>query len=340
MNTVVIDLPSDSYTDTHTHTTRIPLQQSMPNTTTQAPLPLTLLNQYPDCFPLKVQKHINYTIKTQLLPFHISSRYIELSCDEPTTQFLIQCCEEYNSSYISSYYIKNAFIKPLMKTYYNHTDCNGILGTGSMFVCSTQQGKLLLDKHINNTHTNDTILLDIGAGDGNVTLQLKPLFNTVYTTEVSDRMVHKLQAIHQFNCYQTTDIHYIFKDIKQHHNNISPSVITLFNVLDRCDHPIQLLRDIYNNMSSTSILLLAVVLPLKPSVENSDGTWSAPIQSIVTRGYTCCSTYEDSLTGLIDDIILPIGYTLQSISRVPYISAGDTVKPFYVLQDALIVLQK
>jgi hypothetical protein len=51
-------------------------------------------------------------------------------------------------------------------------------------------------------------------------------------------------------------------------------------------------------------------------------------------------SYEESLHHLIVNVLQPIGYDILSISRVPYISDGDTVQPFYVLDDAIIVMRK
>ena len=328
----VIDL-----TNTHGHYAEPPSKQVMPNSTPSVLSP-DLLKQYPDCFSPLTQQQFRYTVHRSHMPHTLAALFEQLDCDEATHSFLHQCCAEYSGSYVSSHYLKNALLKPMLKMFYNHTDCNGMLGTGSMFVVSTKQCRQLLSRHL--TQCNNNILLDIGAGDGNVTAQLRPLFSRVYTTEVSARMIHTLRNTHMFHCYDSTDLKHIFDDITQLNHGVSPSVIGLFNVIDRCDKPLTLLSDIYKLMSDTSVLILAAVLPLKPSVESDSGVWHTPTESIITRGRTCCMSYEDSVTALIEDVIEPIGYCVKSISRVPYISAGDTVKPFYLLQDVILVLGK
>ena len=53
-----------------------------------------------------------------------------------------------------------------------------------------------------------------------------------------------------------------------HHGDRQYDVISCMNLLDRCDKPMTLLRNIRQVLkSNTGILLLAVVVPYKPYVE-------------------------------------------------------------------------
>lgn len=60
-----------------------------------------------------------------------------------------------------------------------------LLGRGSMFLFSSDQFRKLIG--IDERWKGDSVL-DLGAGDGQVTAVMAPYFNTVYTTEVSPVM--------------------------------------------------------------------------------------------------------------------------------------------------------
>lgn len=64
------------------------------------------------------------------------------------------------------------------------------LQRGSMFVVSLPQFRKLL--RVNEDWRADN-LLDLGAGDGEVTAHIAPLFRTVYATEISPIMRTLLQ---------------------------------------------------------------------------------------------------------------------------------------------------
>lgn len=66
------------------------------------------------------------------------------------------------------------------------------LQRGSMFVLSLQQFLKLLRVSDSDSWHKDS-LLDLGAGDGEVTAHLSPLFTKTYVTEVSTTMQSLLQ---------------------------------------------------------------------------------------------------------------------------------------------------
>lgn len=84
-----------------------------------------------------------------------------------------------------------------------------------MFVLSRAQIKQLL-------HREQRIggsLLDIGAGDGNVTESIASLVDKVTSTEVSGPMVKSLNQ-RGFNCVQTADLDHEFVQGRQPYNVI------------------------------------------------------------------------------------------------------------------------
>lgn len=187
---------------------------------------------------------------------------------------------------------------------------------------------------VKRTTTRGLRLLDVGAGDGRITMQLAPCFEEVVTTELSTQMAKRLRK-RGFKCYETGDI----KTGVPLDGGFD--VITLFNLIDRCSKPRTLLRDIREHLrDETSRLVVAVPIPLNPWVEQ--GTkWVRPEEDIGPR--SCCQTYyhipwEQTVRDLADGLFRDTGYNVQSVSRVPYLSQGDHTKAYYSLDDAIFVL--
>ncbi len=56
----------------------------------------------------------------------------------------------------------------------------------------------------------------------------------------------------------------------------------------------------------------------------------------------CCAanrlSWEQSVRLLTERVFVPLGFSVESVSRLPYLSQGDTRASFYVLDDAVFVL--
>ena len=115
----------------------------------------------------------------------------------------------------------------------------------------------------------------------------------------------------------------------------------------------------------TGRIILALVLPFKPFVENSesssfvpnhilqmrtgDGTYGKPIEALDISGDTWEENVE-SLGRLItwvltwrdgraaEDVFGPLSLRVDAVSRTPYLCQGDNFKPYYVLRDTIFVL--
>jgi SAM-dependent methyltransferase len=248
-----------------------------------------------------------------------------------------------------------------------HTDVNGLLRCGQMFLASTEQMRILLQQSIPDSirgrpgvewpwsvpqqadqQRRPSRLLDVGAGDGHITAQLAGFFDEVVTTEVAARMVPRLRA-QGWTCAHTADLDEglpIGGDIAQD----GFDCVALFNVLDRCSRPRTLLRQIRERMRkpvphpsgsgellNTSRLLLSVPLPLDPSVEV--GTrWVDPEERILAAGTArACRDFESASLALAD-FFVEQGFHVETLSRIPYLSQGDTRRPFYVLDCSLWLL--
>ena len=266
----------------------------------------------------------------------------------------------------TGYLLKHAVLKPLVSLAFSHTNVNGILGTGEMFLLSIQQFQFIWNQSFNvNTSTSIAQsftasdpspsmqvwpsrlpplsqsfklgkLLDVGAGSGNITAHLAPCFQSVTCTEVSWAMCRRLRA----------------RGFTTHHTESVGSLpaaeqfdcVLCFNVIDRCDFPVTLIRSLKARLkSSESRLLIATPLPLDPWVE--DGRiWRVPTESLTLPSMNgdscvkrCCLTWEASAVRL-SAMFASLGLETRSLSRIPYLSQGNNYMPFFTLDDALFVL--
>ena len=71
-------------------------------------------------------------------------------------------------------------------------------------------------------------------------------------------------------------------------------VICCLNVLDRCDCPLTMLRQMHRKLAPGGLLLLAVVMPVEPFVEN--GTSHQHMLRVLHICYTTLSTVLTTFT--------------------------------------------
>lgn len=176
-------------------------------------------------------------------------------------------------------------------------------------------------------------LLDIGAGDGHVTacLEATGLFRTILTTEASSVMCWRLRqrgyisinSVDIANCPELSGKRF--------------DVVALLNVLDRCSKPLTLLRQIREQFLElrSGKLLLAVVLPFEPFVENGSAQ-EEPEEFISLKG----TTWEQWVESLVKEVLIPCGYRVAAFTRVPYLCEGDLYHSYYSLDDVLFVLEQ
>ena len=51
------------------------------------------------------------------------------------------------------------------------------------------------------------------------------------------------------------------------------------------------------------------------------------------------NTFEQQLSSLILDVLLPVGFEVERFTKLPYLSEGDMYHSYYVLYDAVLVLR-
>lgn len=270
-----------------------------------------------------------YHIDRRDLSDHIRRYIHELEPDERVKQFVKNCYDDFDS--ITWRNIRSCVVRPALSLFgWSNTDIHGYLQTGGMHLLSTKQIRTLLKL---GEAESLGVVLDIGAGDGGVTSYIEPLFREVVATDVSDVMVERLRS-RGYESFCTDDITTI-----PSLSMLDVSVVCLLNVLDRCDKPLMLLKQIHsvlaNNRHGDGRLLLAVVLPFCPFYE-SGSTQVAPEERLhADREWV---SFEDSVSYFVDEVFSPCAYTLDSVSRVPYLSQGDMYNPIYTLDCAIFVL--
>jgi hypothetical protein len=192
-------------------------------------------------------------------------------------------------------------------------------------------------------------LLDIGAGDGDVTAVLAPLFDSVDATE--DNAVMRLRLRLALGASAS-----IFSSAETSAAALSGatgtyySMVALLNVLDRCDKPATLLREIRAHLVASAaateakappLLLLACVLPFCPFVEDG-AVQRAPTEELSMGGGGLCrerSSFERSLAKLVLSVLEPLGFRVRAWTRLPYLSQGDgAASAYFALDDAVLLL--
>uniref|UniRef100_A0A146MB76 Methyltransferase-like protein 9 n=1 Tax=Lygus hesperus TaxID=30085 RepID=A0A146MB76_LYGHE len=157
----------------------------------------------------------------------------------------------------------------------SHTDVLTTLDCGKMFVLSSSQLAKLL--RMSCTEDGDRSgwgdALDVGTGDGDNIARWFDLFSSISCTEVNRKMCEKLRKNRKITQVWETDSLATIPT--------TFDVITICNVLDRCDTPASLLRDAYTHLrDSRSRVVVTVPLPLSPSVEAGWGVWRQPKESL------------------------------------------------------------
>lgn len=186
-----------------------------------------------------------------------------------------------------------------------------------MFVYSTSQFKTLLD-----LESPLNTLLDIGAGDGSVTERMSSLFKKVYVTELSPTMQWRL-ASYGYTVLDTN-----------HWGNEKFDVITCLNVLDRCEKPLTLLKQIREHLTpSIGQLVISLVLPFKPYVEYN--TNHSPNETLEIQG----NLPEEQINSLLINVFQPLNFHLKKLTRLPYLCEGDIERSYYFLFDYIFVFE-
>jgi SAM-dependent methyltransferase len=174
--------------------------------------------------------------------------------------------------------------------------------------------------------------LDIGAGDGKITLRLaqsllqlnNSIALNVYATETSYIMKDRLRE-KNFS---------VINDIRELEN---VHLISCLNVLDRCVDPKSLLTDIYHSMHPNGRALLALVLPYNHYVERN--TSHLPVEPLLPHWPSKSLPFNDEINVFFEELEM-MGFRIEAFTKAGYLCEGDIRQSFYWLIDILVIVSK
>jgi SAM-dependent methyltransferase len=254
---------------------------------------------------------LHFDVERDRLSTTLRDRFVELELDAEGRAFIDRCLDHPHGRVAQTLH---RALTPLLSDF----DVNGILGTHPLFLCSTEQWQRLLGPGSLGR------LLDVGAGSGDVTATLAPLFSEVRTTEASWAMARRLQR-RGFSCWRLDASSEPIPEVPF-------DVITCLNVVDRCDAPRTLLGRLAEALAPGGVLVVATPLPISPFVYDGGAT-REPRERLLSRA----TRFEHAASELADNELRRLGLSLRSVSRAPYLSRGFSRRPLWILDDAIFV---
>ncbi|XP_055385821.1 protein-L-histidine N-pros-methyltransferase [Condylostylus longicornis] len=277
-----------------------------------------------------------YKISTRL-PDYFQSKFVFLECpDEITVNWLEKAKMLSANIWIQLWHtVARVFLGFFM----TQTDINGFLKRGSMFILSEKQFSNLLQiggfYPPNFAEYKTVDILDIGAGDGKITIRLANsianMFNNssnirIYATETSWTMRNRLSERQFIVINQIKDVANI-------------PLISCLNVLDRCIDPFKLLKDIYDVLAPNGRVLVALVLPYQHYCEFN--TSHMPLQPLLNHWPSKARKLSfETEAILFFETLENFGFKLEAWTKAPYLCEGDLRQSFYWLTDLVAVLSK
>ncbi|CAD7088165.1 unnamed protein product [Hermetia illucens] len=288
-------------------------------------------DQYLDGYDTKLWYQV-----TKPLPNHFQSKFIALQCPDDITIGWLEKAKSLSANLWLQ--IWHVVARIFLSIFMTQTDVNGLLKRGSMFILSEVQFSRLLTaggfdlKNFRNYETID--MLDIGAGDGEITTRLAKsvigmgldVYVKVFATETSWTMRERLQK-QQFIVLEN------IRDV------CNIPLVSCLNVLDRCVDPHQILQDIYDVLAPNGRVLIALVLPYVHYVEFN--TSHLPLKPLMPHWPEKARQYsfEDEAT-MFFEMLEQSGFQVDAWTKAPYLCEGDLRQSFYWLVDVVVVASK
>lgn len=273
--------------------------------------------QHNDRYLQELDQNEWYRVNKARLTPGLYMKFVQLSPDEETKQFLSSSIDKSTWVWTQCWYL---IAKAVLRHFWSVTDINGWLGRGSMFVLSEAQAKALLRPA--GECRGAGALVDVGAGDGEVSKRFAHIFPKNYATEISASMRKTL-----------TSKGFRILDSETWWNYRQFDCICMLNLLDRCNKPKTMLLQARDALAENGVLMLALVLPYKPYVEVTAD--HKPEERLPIEG----SDFEGQLTTFVKFMENEIGLELVSWTRAPYLCEGDFSQAYYWLDDSIYVFK-
>lgn len=214
-----------------------------------------------------------------------------------------------------------------------HVDAASLLQINKMFVYD----HITLVNLVQSTNTKnicefDTVL-DIGAGDGYVTETVyKPICKSIEVTEASPGCIEALN-----NNPSIKRVHFETNLTNFINERKKFNLISMLNVLDRCDKPISLLRDAHKCLDEKNgKLIVALTYPHRPFVVENDLLKSEQAEKFDKLDLQL--TFSDFIDKSVEHFCLN-NFEVDAFTRVPYICVGSNRSddPYSCLSCALFL---
>ena len=263
---------------------------------------------------------LQYELESTRLPEHLRDRVLRLELDDDTRAWMDECHARPSSAVAR---IKQKMARAVMSDF----DANALAGTHDMHVFSPSQWRTILDE----VGAPRGRLLDVGAGDGNVTQRLAPAFDAVVCTETSAGMARKLRA----RGYECHEVDLVERPLFEGSGPAAEpfDVIAMLNVLDRTARPLSLLANLRALLAPGGRLITTVPLPLSPHVHVGNRTVDPEERLPADR-----RSFEAQVAVLADLAFRGSGFETLRVARVPYLCRGFAERPVMTLDASVFVL--
>ncbi|BFG05436.1 methyltransferase-like protein 9 [Drosophila madeirensis] len=265
------------------------------------------------------------------LPPRFQSKFVPLEQPDSTTVHWLERTKLLSANIWM--HLWHALARSILQFFMTQTDINGFLKRGSMFILSEDQFNKLLVAGGFTASSEPVTLLDIGAGDGEISLRVA---NTVaelsgnadlrvFATEASWTMRDRLKKLN-------------FNVITEIGGLQNMELILCLNVLDRCFDPFKLLEDIRSTLAPGGRAVIALVLPYMHYVETN--TSHLPIRPLLESSSNGRqASFEEEATKFME-LLENCGFNVESWTKAPYLCEGDLHQSFYWLIDLIVVISK
>lgn len=213
-------------------------------------------------------------------------------------------------------------------------DVNAFLNIYPLHIFSQGQLEMLL-KTVRDTPVF-TQVLDVGAGSGKVTQQLRPFCKSLLVSETSAGMAEQLKQ----QGYQVWQEDIAQSAAARKAEGLDFEMVSILNVLDRCASPRSLLSAAHTLLGpSPSFLLMATPLPFRGAYFGWGTYWSG--RQMETLGLeSVTEDWAQQAQFLLEEVLPAANFEPVAISRLPYICAGDAFTPFSELDDLVVLARK
>lgn len=270
----------------------------------------------PDRLRNAMDPTLTHSLQADQLPAWLRQRFVELQPDDALLGFIDGARRRPHGAL-------KTWLHRCLRHVTADFDVNAYLRMYRLHLLSTPQWQLLLGPVTKRRES----LLDVGAGSGDLTAALAALFPRIHTTEVSRPMARRLRR-RGFTCD--------WRDVSETGIDGSYDAVSCLNVLDRCKRPRTLLRTLAGAVAPGGALILATPLPFDPFYFDGPRTLE-PAERLDAPG----PGWESALNQLVNEVgsQLP-NWRLTRFSRAPYLSWGDSRRPYYVHDDAVLIWRR